>query len=484
MKKRDESFAIQAARGSKWIGGGAIYNLLMQLLQLAVLSRFLEPADFGLVAMIMVVVGFAQVFSDMGISNAIIHRQNTTRKQLSSLYWLNIMAGCVVFALVIAIVPLVVKFYDEPRLGSLIFWMAFIFIIIPLALQFQILLQKELRFKKLAKIEILANTFGTAVAVLSAINGQGVFSIIFGQLSMVIVRTVLLFGVGWKSWRPSLRFRRKDLTGYIGFGLFQMGERSVSYFGKQLDKLLIGAFLGAQALGFYSIAYQLMLRPFQVFNPVLTRVTFPVFSKIEADNDRLSRNYLEVIRVISLVLMPVYLGMIVLATPLLTVFLGKGWDTTISTFKVLAILGMFYSLGNPSGSLFLAKGRADIGFYMNLLALFLYGGGIWVGSTMGLNGIAWALVIVTAGVFFPIGFWVRWYLIGMKPLEYVKSFLPFLVFSGIAGVATHFFSDYFLWPSPMTKLVVCLAFGAGIYTAFLVIFQRPFLRRLALLVRA
>lgn len=484
MNKKKESFAVQAARGSKWVGGGAIYNLLMQLLQLAVLSRFLEPADFGLVAMIMVVVGFAQVFSDMGISNAIIHRQDTTRKQLSSLYWLNIMAGCVVFALVVAVIPLIVNFYDEPRLEGLIFWAAFIFIIIPLGQQFQVLLQKELRFKILAKMEMAATTLGTVVAILAVINGQGVFSIILGQLSMVTARTSLLVGGCWGKWGPSLRFFKKDLTGYIGFGFFQMGERSISYFGKQLDKLLIGFFLGAQALGYYSIAHQLMLRPFQTFNPILTRVAFPVFSKMEKDNKRLSKNYLEVTRVIALVLMPVYLGMIILATPLLTVLLGEGWDTTISVFKVLAILGMFYSLGNPLGSLFLAKGRADIGFYMNLLALFLYGGAVWVGSTMGLNGIAWALVIVTAVVFFPIGFWVRWHLVGMRPLEYVKSFLPFLVFSCMVGVAIHFFSNYFEWPSVMIELLACLVFGTGIYAMFLVLFQRPFLKRLVLLARA
>ncbi len=478
MGERRESYAAKAATGSKWTGASSIYMVVVQLLLLAILARILEPSDFGLMAIVMVIVGFAQAFSDVGISNAIIHRQDTTAEQLSSLYWLNIIVGCIVFYLVLSTSSLVASFYSETRLEKLMFWTAFVFLITPFGQQFQVLLQKELRFKTLATIEIIAVTFGAIVSIIAAVNSLGVFSLVLGQLASSTVKSFLFARVGWYSWRPVLRFRKDDLKGYIGFGLFQMGERSIGYLGKQLDKIVIGIMLGPQALGYYSIAHQLMLRPFQAFNPIITRIIFPVFSKFQSDNQRLRRNYLEVIRVIALVLMPVYIGLIVLAELLLTLLLGQGWDASISVFRILAILGMFYSLGDPIGSLLLAKGRADISFYMNVMVIFLYGASVWLGSSMGLNGIAWALVIVTTVVFFPMGFWIRWRLIGMRPLEYLKSFLPFLVLSCIAGVVVLFVSTFTKLSAPAVELMVLLVIGAGTYLVMLVFFQRKLLRRL------
>ena len=423
---------MQAASGVKWMGLSAAVKVSLQFLQLAVLARLLTPSDFGLMAMVMVVTGFAQSFADMGISNAIIHRQDATREQLSSLYWLNIFAGILVFLLIVASMPLIVNIYNEQRLYSLLFWASLIFLIIPFGQQFQILLQKELQFNRLANVEITATAIGSAVAIVSAIKGQGVFSLVWGQLSLASAKTLLLMGSGWNKWRPDLRLRREDLKGYVRFGLFQMGERSVNYFSGQLDKLLIGALLGAQALGYYYVAYQLILRPFQLFNPILSRVAFPIFAKIQTDNKRLCEGYLELTSIIAMVLMPVYLGLIVLAEPLLTFLLGSGWDTSVSLLKVLAILGLLYSLGNPLGSLLLAKGRAEIGFYLNVLVMFLCAGAVWLGSSMGLMGIAWALVIVTAAMS-PIDIWIRWRFVGMRPLAYIGAISPFLLFTCIVA---------------------------------------------------
>src|SRR5574341_2298515 len=142
------SLRRKAALGVKWTGAGTVITTGLRVLQLVVLARLLGPSDFGLMAMITVVIGFAQGFADMGVSNAIIHRQDNTRSELSSLYWLNMLAGLTVFALVMASSPLVAKFYGEPRLASLIPWPALVFLVIPLGQQFQALRSEERRVGK------------------------------------------------------------------------------------------------------------------------------------------------------------------------------------------------------------------------------------------------------------------------------------------------------------------------------------------------
>jgi lipopolysaccharide exporter len=282
-----------------------------------------------------------------------------------------------------------------------------------------------------------------------------------------------------KRWRPHLHFCAKDLKGYVGFGMYQMGERTLNYLGRNMDKLLIGSLMGAQTLGYYQVAYQLMIKPFQVFNPIITRVSFPVLAKIQDDSRRLCRGYLDIIRVIALVLFPVYMGMIVLAKPFIILLLGQEWLGSVSVFRILAILGFFYSLGNPIGSLLLAKGRADIGFYLNLLVIFVYSIAILIGVRISVDGVAAALVIATALVLFPLGFWVRWFLVRMRPAEYIMAFMPMLASSLTMGLLLYFlnvtghFSDKNIF-----HLLLFIVAGASVYLPIVLLWQKPILGRL------
>lgn len=476
------SLKTQAVSGIKWTSVSAVAVSVLQILQLTVLTRILSPHDFGLVAIVMVVIGFAQVFVDMGISNAIIYRQDTTHEQLSSLYWLNVIAGVGVFGLMVGLIPLLAGFYSEPRLRGLIFWAALSFIIMPFAQQFQILLQKELLFNRLAKVEIIGTVLGTSVAIMAAVLKQGAYSLVWGWLTNAIVRSMLLMGLGWREWRPGFHFARTDLKGYASFGLYQMGERGVNYFSWNLDKLLIGRLLGATALGYYSVAYQLMLRPMSLLNPMVTKVVFPLLSKIQHDNTRLNRGYLQMTEIISFMSMPVYLGMLATARPLMHLLLGKGWDPSVTVFQILVFLGILYSLGNPIGSLLLAKGRADIGFWMNVYSLGIIVVAIWTGSHWGINGVAWALLLSTMLALLPVDFWVRWYLTRMRPAEFVKSFAPFLGISVFMAIIVVGVASLIRIENDIVALGALALIGGGLYAVSVLLIKRPFVKEVVAMV--
>lgn len=466
----------QAISGVKWSGisMGAISGL--QLVTLTVLARLLSPADFGLMGMIMVVIGFAGSFADMGISNAIIHRQDTTREQLSSLYWLNIFAGVIVFCIVCASNPLIVKFYREPRLIKLLYLTAIIFLITPIGQQFQIILQKELRFNRLVKIEIVSALINSLVAIASAFAGLGVFSLIWGQLASASAKVIMLLGVGWQQWRPSFHFAKCDLKGYLSFGIYQMGERTINYLNSNFDYLLIGSTLGASALGYYTLAYNLILKPTSLINPVITKVAFPVFSLIQNEKEKLRIGYLKILKLLSTIIFPMMVGLAVVAPLVVSIIFGEQWLQSIILIQILTIVGLFRSVGNPVGSLLLAKGRADLGFKWNLGWCLIQMPGLYIGAKLGgVVGVAIAYsIIVIFGSILNYLILIR-NLIGQCLRDYIRSMWPALWISVIMGILVLLLGVIFGPRSHRSILIIQILFGVLIYIGLMVYNQKSFL---------
>jgi len=430
------SLKKQAASGARWTTASTVTSTALNFLRLAILARLLSPQDFGLMAMIMVVIGFAQAYADMGISNAIIYRQDATRDQLSSLYWLNIIAGVAVFIIVLAANPLIVAFYKEPRLASLLPWAALVYLVTPIGQQFQILLQKNLLFRPLAIIEMISAICGLITAVGFALAGAGVFSLILGQLADSGIRALSLAGIGLGKWRPRIRFNRSDLQGYLGFGFYQMGERSISYLNSNLDKLLIGSLLGAQALGYYSVAWNLAIQPVVRINPIITKVAFPIFAKVQRDVETLRKGYLSVLKMLSSINFPLLVGMAATAPVFIAVVFGQEWLPAVFLLRVLAFVALLRSMGNPVGSLLLAKGRADLAFKWNVMLFVTQLPGVYLGVKLGgMPGVALALIGLQICYFYPS------YRILVQPLinctlrDYLTSMSRAFIYSLIMGGA-------------------------------------------------
>lgn len=383
METKVKNLKSQAIAGIKWTSISTISVNVFQFVQLVILGRILDPSDFGLMGMTMVVIGFASTFADMGISNAIICKQKNSSEQLSSLYWLNISAGVGVLFVLWATSPLIALFYREPRLTKLLFLAALCFPITSFGQQFQILLQKDLKFNKLAKIDIVSSAIGFLTAIIFAFNGFKVFSLVFAQLSNTATKTILLILSGYKDYPLKIHFNKSDIKGYVGFGLYQMGERTVSYFNSNLDNLLIGSILGAKSLGYYTFAYNLIIMPITKINPIITRVAFPVFAKVQDDLEYLKRGYLKVVKILCFVNFPILIGLAASSPYAITLVFGSKWLPSIGLIQILAGVGLLRSIINPVGSLVLAKGRADLGFKWNLLVFIIQLPGIYIGVNLG-----------------------------------------------------------------------------------------------------
>ncbi|MHA7139598.1 teichuronic acid biosynthesis protein TuaB [Rossellomorea arthrocnemi] len=475
----------QLIGGMKWTGSATIINTGMQLLQYVILGRLLAKSDFGLMGMVTVIIAFAQVFTDMGVGNAIVHRQNASNKQLSTLYWLNVITGATVALIVFLTAPLVAGFYDEPRLIELIHLIALIFCIIPFGQQFQFIMQKNLEFDRIAKTEITSVVLGVCLAIILAFSGAGVYALVFGQIAFHTIKSILYGFQGWSTFRPSFYFNLREVKEFLSFGVYQMGSRSVSYFSSNVDYILIGRFLGAEALGIYTIAYQLVVVPVTKINPLITRVAFPLFAKVQNSDQSLSKGFTDMSKMLAVITFPILFGLMCTADILVPVMFGDKWEASIPLVQILSALGLLRVLMNPNGSILLAKGRADIGFKWDLGVASIHALAFYLIVHLGVEAVAITYVIL-ALINFLLGRILLHYVIGLNGREYFLGLSKPALFSVIMALfvyGVYLLLSFIHFPTLIIPLVVLILLGAAAYFALFYYFDKHYLMELKSLMK-
>lgn len=358
----------QAIRSVKITAISSLVVMLCQFTQISIFAHFLSPKIIGLMAIINLVIMFANAFMDIGISNAIIQKKNVTENQLSSLYWINIFSGLTLCLIIILLAPLVANFYGEQSLLHPLMWLSSVFIIIATGNQFRVLFQKNLEFTYIAWVEIIAAISSVGIAYLCVRANLGVYSIVGAIIVRSFVTSLFFFILGIKRLHvPKLYLNFNEVSSFLGFGLFQVGEKAVNYISANADKFLIGKFLGMSELGFYNNAWQMSIFPVTKINPIINRVAFPVYSKSQDDTQKLNSYYLTTQNVLSLTNIPLLMFLFFYSSDIVSFVFGSGWTRTADIIFYLAWIGVLKAISNPGGAIILAKGRADIGFYWNLI---------------------------------------------------------------------------------------------------------------------
>ncbi len=467
------SLKKHAISGAKWTGIASIIAAATQLIQVIVLAHFLDKRDFGLMAIAVFVIGISQIFIDMGISNSIIHKTDVSREQLSTLYWINVIMGFGIFLTLMGFTPLLVIFYNEPALSEVLALISLTFLIQPFGQQYETLLRKELRFRVLSICDIISKIAGLVLGLSLAYLHFGVYALVYANLASVLIATILLIAAGRRLYRPGFIFSWKSLKkdNFFSFGLYQMGEKLIYYFNSQFDTILIGKFLGMEALVIYNIAKTLALRPSQIISPVVTKVAFPVLTKVRDNNIKLKEAYLRIVNFLSIISAPIYIIMIILAHPIIMLLFGRQWVGAAGVLQMLAISGFLIGVGEPVGSLQLAKGRADMGFYWNTIMFLFFPIVVWVGHYWGIVGIALALTMLRVIVFtWPVWRFFVYPLCNAGATEYFNNLLRPVLWAGIAGIAT-FALRSVLGNIYSTIFFGCLIFGI-MYVLLYLLFEK------------
>jgi len=393
------SLKQSAISGVKWSSVSQVGRQGMQWVTIIILARLLSPSDFGLIGMVMVVVGFVGLFKDLGTSAAVIQRKGVSDELLSSIFWVNVAFGVLAMVVLFVLSPLGASLYHEPRLTPLLGVLSLTFFISGLSVLQQAILERDLAFHTLAKVEISAIACGSVVAVGLAMLGAGVWSLVYQSLTVTLVTTVLL----WVSsaWRPKMIFCWTEVKLVSSYSLNLTGFNIFNYFARNADYLLIGRFLGAQDLGYYTLAYRIMLYPLQSISAVIGRVMFPVYSQIQDDDVMFRRVYLNVAGSIALITFPMMLGLMALSGPFVLTAFGSQWRPVILLLMIFAPVGLAQSIGTTVGAIYQAKGRTDWMFRWGVAAGILVIIAIVIGLQWGVVGVAAAYAIVSVILSYP-----------------------------------------------------------------------------------
>lgn len=412
----------------RWTTAAAVVRALLQLGQVSVLARLLAPDAYGLMAMIAVVLGFATVFTDMGVNSAYVQRQDVTPEQRSSLFWLNTAIGSGLTLFVLSCSSLIAGFFGDERLTPLLMLASSTFVITALGQQVKITAEKALEFRPVALIEMISAGAGFIAAVIAAYAGWGVYALILGGIVNAAAVTFLAWLFLAQGWRPMWRFQLADVRSFLGFGGALVANNIVNEFNRSVDLLLGGRMLAASALGLYSLPRQVLFQIQGLVNPIITRVGFPLIAQVQGDIPKVRSIYLKTLNMTAATNAPLYVGIAFFASEVVSIMLGDKWLAATDLLRLLAVWGFLRSTGNPVGSLLLGMGRANLALKWNLAMLCLVPPILWMGSHYGTLGLAWSLLWFTVMMFIP-----GWYVL-VRPicnaglLEYsIAALRPLLI---------------------------------------------------------
>lgn len=382
-----------AVSGVRWTSLSLVIRQGVQWITTIILARILLPADFGLIGMVLVVIGLISLFRDLGFSAAVIQRKEITERFLSSIFWVNVLLGLMATVIPFFLSNFIAYFYHEPKIVPVLKVLSLTFFISGLSILQQSLFQRELDFRSLAIYEILSSLIGSLVSLTLAFQGFGVWSLVFQSLVTTIVMTVLLFV--FCRWKPRLVFKWAEVRSITRFSLNLTGYNIFNYFARNMDNILIGKFLGAEALGYYSLAYRIMLYPLQAIYRVIGRVIFPLFSQIQSEDARFRGIYLKLVSNVAIVTFPIMMMVMVLAEPFVLVLFGPQWMPAVVIVVVLAPIGLIQSVGMSVGVIYQAKGRTDWMFRWGVGVGILVMIAFVIGLRWGILGVAVAYGIVS-----------------------------------------------------------------------------------------
>jgi len=373
-------------RGGAAKGGAQAANFLLRIGCLIIFARLLEPADFGLVGMVTAITGLLILFRDFGLSLATVQRSEITDEQMSTLFWINIAVGVVLCLICMAIAPLVASFYREPRLSLIMAVLGLGFVFNAAGVQHSALLQRQLQFVALAVIDVVTLLVSSALSVVLALRGFGYWALVAWSVALPLTTTLqLCFRSKWIPGKPSFSAGTGSMLRFGGIVTMNTVVIHVAY---NLDKILLGRFWGADVLGIYGRAYQLVTLPNDQINATLGGVAISVLSRLQNDRKRLWAYFQKGYSVVLAVTVPIAIMCALFAEEIIIVAFGPKWGDAVPVFRSLAPAVFAFAIINPPGWLLVALGMIGRSLRIALVIAPIVILGCVAGLPYGANGVA------------------------------------------------------------------------------------------------
>lgn len=448
-----------------------------------VLARLLTPEDFGTIGMLLIFVAISNTFIDGGFGSALIQKKKTTSEDFSTIFYWNIFVSIILTIILYYTAPLISDFYAIPKLTDKLRVMGIVLIINAFSVVQLNILHKELKFKIIAVINIVATTIASIIAIVCAYKGMGVWSLVIRNL---LAQFLITFFVWITShWAPILAFKTESFISLGKFGGMMLLANLTETIYNEVQGLIIGKAFSARALGYYTQARRLEEIPTSCISSALNQVSFPVFSSMQDRKDEMRQMVRANVQMVAFVVFPIYTLLIIVGKPLIILLFTDKWAESIPLFQILCFVGMVYPLNTINTNIIKSLGRGKL--YFNLQFLKRLGGiALLISSiSLGMLGLMGVMVLIAYLIFFVNAYFSQ-VLIGYR----IKDQLGDITKSGIIAIITGFGIFWItkfnlsnncimllqLVCYPLLYLVLQLYFNNSMVKYIFKIFEKTFLR--------
>ena len=465
------SLKEKTLKGLSWSFASQIGKQLTQFFVTAALARSLTSEDFGLIGMATVFVGLFTLLNERGLSAALIQNQRSTQTHSSSVFWFNLALGGLLTLLGVSVASCVAKFYHRDELKLIFSILSFNFLIASLAIVPRAMLTKTMNFKKLSVLETLALAIGGGTGVALAFNGFGFWSLV--AQSLVYNAALVILFWSFSHWKPSFIFSSNAIRELSKFSSHLTLSAILNYISRNIDYLLIGKLLGAGPLGYYTLAYKLMMYPLQNICWVISKVMFPALSRIQNNKPKVQEAYLKITKGVSLITFPALCGLLVATPEFITVVFGAKWLPASNLIRILCVCGMIQSFVTAQSDILLSQGRTDLQLKLGTFGMLFSVLGISIGVRWGIHGVAFGYTLVQS-MWVPYGLSRINQLLGLPTMKFAgplfKSFILSVLMAGGA-----FAIKTLIGAKDLNALILMIVSGGILYAALLFIFERSFI---------
>lgn len=433
----------------------------LRLISTIVLARLLNPDDFGLIAMVMAITGFIEMFKDMGLSMATVQKAEINHSQVSNLFWINIVVSFACALILAMSAPIISWFYSEPRLTWVTIALAATFILSGLTVQHFALLRRQMLFKAVATIQIGAMGFSIIVGIVLAWYGAEYWSLVGMTVAMQLGYVILSWG--FCKWRPGLPVRKANILSMVKLGGHLTGFNIINYFARNFDNILLGRFWGASVLGLYSKAYGLMMLPINQIRRPLDNVAIPALSHIQNDPIRYKRYYTKLIAMLAFITMPLMVFLFLYAEKVILILLGSKWLEATDIFRILCVIAFIQPVATTWGLVLVSLGQSKRYLIWGIInSLFIVTSFI-IGVKWGAIGIATAYTIVSYLLLVP----TLWFCFRETPVS-ITDFFSAIYRPLIASISMGIV--IFVVRSYLTNVLELVSIGGSFISGFLTYF--------------
>lgn len=436
----EDSLKDKIVKGTFWHGlerfGTAFFLFISNL----VLARFLSPDDFGCIGMLMVFISISDAIVDGGFGAALVQKKQISSVDYSTIFIWNIFVSIVLYCILFLCAPIIADFYQIESLTLILRVQGIVLFLHGLCVVQRSMLQKNMMFKKLAKVNVSATILGTVLGICCAYIGLGVWSLVVKFLFTALMTTVILWGR--TKWKPIFGFSRDSFRSLFSFGSFMFLTSITNSIYQNAISLVIGKGLSSAILGYFTQARKLEDVPRQVLISIVKNVSFPAFAVLQNDNTKLIIAVKKTSQILSFVNFSTSILFIIIARPFILLLFSTKWEQSISYFQIICIAGLIMSIFELNISILKSIGESKLIFLTGLMRkslgiALIIGGGYW-----GINGILFGYVlsqflsylIVTYPLKVSIGYGIKDQLLDM---------IPGLIVTIISGIVTYYISLFF-----------------------------------------